>query len=590
MIPIERQALDILKEYNGINDYILDLKKDYLKGKLTITRNQSIYVIRHHQVQPKIVKKVVEIYRPCQVFIQEQLKLEFRPAKIYIDKLLSRKDDVLQIWGCFGDNCDNYQVIFIPKECIKKTKEVPILDFSNYEREPKPHQITAITELLRHEKFILADDMGLGKTTSAIIAAIEGDFKKILVVCPASLKLNWKKEIMNYDIESNISIVDSVDFRVNKWTIINYDILKNFHDLPTRSVKSDDEISPIDFHKFDLVIADEAHYLKNSTSNRTKIFNDFASRIPNRWLLTGTPITNKPIDFYNLLKICESPIASNWVHFVRRYCAGKQINRKGSKQKFWLTSGASNLDELKDYSSEVMLRRTKKDSIDLPQKTIKPVYLPITYCTGYNDYIREYELWVEEMEAAGEKPTMSDHLTKLIKVRQLLSHDKIDHTIKLAEDLIENDHKVIIFSCFTQTINTIHEHFGKSSVIIDGSVSKEKRNLAVEKFQSDEKIKVFCGNIVAAGVGLTLTEGSIVIFNDLDWTPANHAQAEDRAHRMGQVNDVHIIYPLFDETLDVMMFDTLRKKMKIINQVMGDEMLEDDLSMGKEVVGRLMKH
>jgi SWI/SNF-related matrix-associated actin-dependent regulator 1 of chromatin subfamily A len=127
-------------------------------------------------------------------------------------------------------------------------------------------------------------------------------------------------------------------------------------------------------------------------------------------------------------------------------------------------------------------------------------------------------------------------------------------------------------------------------VIIDGSVSKEKRNLAVEKFQNDEKIKVFCGNIVAAGVGLTLTEGSIVIFNDLDWTPANHAQAEDRAHRMGQVNDVHIIYPLFDETLDVMMFDTLRKKMKIINQVMGDEMLEDDLSMGKEVVGRLMKH
>ena len=134
MVPIERQALDILKEYNGINDYILDLKKDYLKGKLTITRNQSIYVIRHHQVQPKIVKKVVEIYRPCQVFIQEQLKLEFRPEKIYIDKLLSRKDDILQIWGCFGDNCDNHQVIFIPKECVKKTKEVPVLDFSKYER------------------------------------------------------------------------------------------------------------------------------------------------------------------------------------------------------------------------------------------------------------------------------------------------------------------------------------------------------------------------------------------------------------------------------------------------------------------------
>ena len=150
---------------------------------------------------------------------------------------------------------------------------------------------------------------------------------------------------------------------------------------------------------------------------------------------------------------------------------------------------------------------------------------------------------------------------------------------------------MIIFSCFTQTINSIHEHFGKASVIIDGSVSKEKRQQAVDRFQGDDKIKVFCGNIVAAGVGLTLTEGSIVIFNDLDWTPANHAQAEDRAHRIGQVNDVHIIYPLFDETLDITMYETLRKKMKIISQVMGDAIYEDDdVSMGKEVIQSLMKH
>jgi SWI/SNF-related matrix-associated actin-dependent regulator 1 of chromatin subfamily A len=126
-------------------------------------------------------------------------------------------------------------------------------------------------------------------------------------------------------------------------------------------------------------------------------------------------------------------------------------------------------------------------------------------------------------------------------------------------------------------------------VIIDGSVSKEKRQLAVDRFQSDDKVKVFCGNIVAAGVGLTLTEGTIVIFNDLDWTPTNHAQAEDRAHRIGQVNDVHIIYPLFDETLDVIMFNTLRRKMKIINQVMGDNMITDDLSVGQEVIKDLMK-
>jgi SWI/SNF-related matrix-associated actin-dependent regulator 1 of chromatin subfamily A len=590
-LPIEKLALNILKTYNGVNDYILQIQKDYFKNKSFIpTKNQSDYIIKFHNVAPHIVQKEVAIHKSCREFVKDQLKLEFLPDKIYIDKLLSRKDDLLHIWGCFGGDCGYYQTIFISKECIKKLKKVPEIDFSKYEREPKPHQIEAINKLLENEKFILADDMGLGKTTSSIIAALEGGFKKILVVCPASLKLNWKKEIMNYDSGDNVSIVDGVDFRAKKWTIVNYDILKNFHYLPQRGVKlSDLPPSPIDFHKFDLVIADEAHYLKNSTSNRTKIFNNFASKIPNRWFLTGTPITNKPVDFYNLLYLCESPIAINWMFYVRRYCAAKQFNRKGTKQKYWVTSGASNLDELREYSADCILRRTKKDSIDLPQKTIKPVYLPIELCTNYNSYIAEYEAWVEEMLAIGEKPSVTDHLTKLIKVRQLLSNDKISHTIELAEDLIENGHKVIIFSCFTQSINSIHEHFGKSSVIIDGSVSKEKRQLAVDRFQSDDKVKVFCGNIVAAGVGLTLTEGTIVIFNDLDWTPTNHAQAEDRAHRIGQVNDVHIIYPLFDETLDVIMFNTLRRKMKIINQVMGDNMITDELSVGQEVIKDLMK-
>ena len=170
----------------------------------------------------------------------------------------------------------------------------------------------------------------------------------------------------------------------------------------------------------------------------------------------------------------------------------------------------------------------------------------------------------------GEKPSVTDHLTKLIKVRQLLSNDKIAHTIKLAEDLIENEHKVIIFSCFTQTINAIHEHFGKSSVLIDGSVSKEKRQLAVDRFQTDPKIKVFCGNIVAAGVGLTLTEGTIVIFNDLDWTPANHAQAEDRSYRYGQKSNVSVYYPIFENTIEGVIYDILNKKKNIFETVMGD--------------------
>lgn len=590
-LPIEKRALDILKVYKGTNDYILNIQKTYFTSKSFIpTKNQSDYIVRNGVVDPVLVNKLFDISTTCRAFVAEQLKLDYIPEQVYINKLLSRKDDFLHIWGCFEEGCGKYYSFYMLKDCLKQKKSEPHIDISKYEREPKPHQILAIKKLLMNDKFILADEMGLGKTTSAIIAAIEGGFKKILVVCPASLKLNWKIEISNYDSLDNISVVDGSNLTVKKWTIVNYDILKNFHHLPRRGVKTDDlPVSPIDYHKFDLVIADEAHYLKTATSNRTKIFNDFAKKISVRWLLTGTPITNKPIDFYNLLYLCDSPVAANWVGYVKRYCAGRQFNRKGTKQKYWVCSGSSNLDELREFSSEVILRRTKNDSIDLPQKTIKPVYLPLEFSTSYNSYIAEYEVWVKEMEDNGEKPSVTDHLTKLIKVRQLLSYDKIQNTIDMAEEIIENGQKVIIFSCFTNTVKELMAHFGKNAVMIDGSVSKEKRQQAVESFQNDDKVKVFCGNIVAAGVGLTLTEGSVVIFNDLDWTPANHMQAEDRAHRIGQQNQVHIIYPLFDETLDIIMYKALQAKMKIIGTIMGDNPSEEQISIGKEVIKSLRR-
>lgn len=595
-IPIEIKAISYLKAYNGTNDYIISLKNKYLKNNsFNITKTQAKYVIDNIATKPIIFNKFVDIHKSCREYLQKQLGLPFLPEKIFINKLLSRDEDLLQIWGCFNDDCEDYELIYITKQCIRAAKQIKQIDFSKYDRQPKEHQITAINALLANDKYILADQMGLGKTTSAIIAAIEGNFKKILVVCPASLKLNWKKEISYYDDPNNISIIDGSGFRVKKWTIINYDILKNYHYTPRKGVKIE-ELSPsaIDFHKFDLVIADEAHYLKSATSSRSKIFNDFVKRIPNRWLLTGTPITNKPIDFYNLLFICESPVANNWVHYAKRYCAGKQFSRKtnekNEKKKYWVTSGASNLDELHEYTTDIMLRRTKKDSINLPQKTIKPIYLPQEGCLNYKAYLQEYYDWVENTDHTETKPTLSDHLTKLIKIRQLLSFDKIQHTIELIEDLIDNDQKVVVFSCFTQSINEIHEHFGKASVIIDGSVSKEKRQLAVDKFQTDDKIKVFCGNIIAAGVGLTLTEGTVVIFNDLDWVPANHAQAEDRIHRIGQENDVHIIYLLFDDTLDTLMYDSLQRKIKVINKVMGDSAEMNEENITNEVINNFLKN
>lgn len=587
--PIESKAIKILRAYTGTNDYLVQLRNDVVKRNYILTQLQSKYVIKSHLTEPKMVDQWVDIHPHYGEELMRKFGLSSIPAKIYIKKILFRDGDTLHIWGKPIEGFPYNDSMYIEKFAFRKKNVIGEIDWSKYERAPKDHQKIAVRTLLENDKFILADDMGLGKTTSAIIAAVEGNFKKILVVCPASLKLNWKREIGYYDKKSKISVVSGNNWETGRWTIVNYDILSNFHHTPRKGVKiSDLPISPIDYAGFDLVIADEAHYLKNSNSARTKIFNDFSSRIQRRWFLTGTPITNKPIDFYNLLNLCESPISQNWVFYVKKYCDGKRFYKKGTdkKQQYWVADGASNLDDLNIKTKDLVLRRLKGK--DLPLKTVKPIFLDMEqHSILYQQYINEYVKDVENQETV--KPvSLSDHLTKLIKIRQLLSYDKIQYTIDLAEDLIENGKKVIIFSVFKDTIRTIYDYFGSKAVIVDGSVSKEKRQAAVDAFQTDKKIKVFCGNIVAAGVGLTLTEAEVVIFNDLDWVPANHAQAEDRAHRIGQVNDVHVVYMLFDDTLDTMMYDSLDRKKRIISQIMGDDQVNfeskfEDISKDEEL-------
>ena len=157
-----------------------------------------------------------------------------------------------------------------------------------------------------------------------------------------------------------------------------------------------------------------------------------------------------------------------------------------------------------------------------------------------------------------------------MRVRQVIAEEKIPITIELAENIIEQGKKVIIFSNFTEPLKKIHEHFGKKSVYLDGSTSKSARQDAVDKFQESDKIQVFCGNMKAAGVGLTLTAGEAVIMNDLSFVPAEHSQAEDRAYRYGQKNSVSVYYPLFENTIEGVIYDILIKKKQIIGTVMGD--------------------
>ena len=155
----------------------------------------------------------------------------------------------------------------------------------------------------------------------------------------------------------------------------------------------------------------------------------------------------------------------------------------------------------------------------------------------------------------------------------------------MVQNILDQDKKVIVFTNFTNTLNKIADHFGKSAVRLDGSTSKIQRQHSVDQFQENDKIKVFVGNLQAAGVGITLTAGEAVIFNDLSFVPAHHQQAEDRAYRYGQKNNVSVYYPIFENTIEGIIYDMLSKKKNIIDTVMGDNL--DKADFIEEIMNRI---
>jgi SWI/SNF-related matrix-associated actin-dependent regulator 1 of chromatin subfamily A len=577
---IELKAMDLLDSYSGANNYIIYMKtKKETNKKFYPTRSQAEYITTYFDTKPKVARKWVELdHYFAKKFTEERYLLE-TPEKVYIEKLLVEKDRSYHIWGKFFEK-DNLSEFWVPKSSLIKSQTVDEvnIDYSKYDhRPPLSHQKEAIEKLVGSRRFILADDMGLGKTTSTIIAALETGAKKILIICPASLKINWEREIANYS-DRPCYIAEGKKFSTESdFVIVNYDILKNFHD------PKDKENSLLIQSNFELVILDEAHMVSNAQAQRTKIINNFVKDIKRVWLLTGTPMTSRPMNYYNLLSIIESPVAQNWMAYAIRYCQGFQF--RAGNRKIWNVTGASNLEELRDRTSKQILRRLKEQVLDLPEKIITPVYLR-TSSKEYKDLMGEYYDWLENKKE--ESSSLTIQFSKIMKVRKVIANEKVKETIEFVQNIIDQGKKVIIFTNFTDTLQLIHNHFGKESVYLDGSCNKVQRQYAVDQFQENEKVKVFVGNLKAAGVGLTLTAAEVVIMNDLSFVPAEHAQAEDRAYRYGQKNNVLVYYPIFENTIEGAIYDILNKKKKIIGTVMGDE-VQDSGDVVEEILKLINK-
>ena len=589
-------AISLLENYSGINPYLKKLRNDYLKNKkLSLTDNQSQYILDNHNREPQLIKRVIGITRYLGEELQKQEQLSFIPERILIEFILAETDKTYHIYGKLKQNQVESKMYFLPKTQVTDDPYFePInieVDFTKYNdilakdgKKLYKHQEEGIKFLLSRNGCILADDMGLGKSIQSIIAALESGSKNILVVCPSSAKINWEREIHTFCDDT--TIIDGKKWSQAKFTIINFDILKNFHTLyDSRTQKQSQEQIILNRElanaKYDCCIIDEAHYLKNNDSIRGKIMVELAVKhnIPKVWLLTGTPVANRPMDFFNLLKIIKSPIADNWKHYAVRYCDGRKFFRtlkNGQKRQIWLTDGASNLEELSTKTKNIILRRLKTDVLDMPDKVITPMYHRLT-TKGWSQYEALWEEYLEKRILEGKKNgSLQKDLVELVLLRQFIAMEAIPQTIEMVENAIEMGRKVIIFTSFTEELEALAAHFGKLAVKHNGPMTSNQKQKSVDSFQNNPKVKVFIGNIKSAGVAITLTEATVVVFNSFDWVPGNNEQAEDRAFRIGQKNDVNVYYQLFDDTISIRMWNMVHNKKDIISTIMGDKKMSDE--------------
>lgn len=641
-----REAHDILEKYNGNNPLIIKVKNIVLVYKTRAMNDfECAYVLANHDKEPKLLNKIVKIADWFGLNLQLKWNTEFTPQKLKVTWLIGETDTLYHFYCICRRSQTTAVEVFAPKKAILTQLEDDgweklEIDFKPYNERSGlvlyPHQEEAVRFLVAKKKAILAHSMGHGKTASAIVAALESKYEKILVICPQSMKASWVRELSRYVDSDEITTVEGSKWKENKFTIINYEILKNFYEVPTE-IKKEKELnlnddgkivevtkeketvsrrksvidnamsnSQLFQSKFDLVIIDEAHRLSNTKSGIFKIVSDLVKRSNPRgiYAITGTPITNRPINFFNMLKIINSPIAKDWEYYVRRYCDGKQIfNAKEKKaytamflrsigkyswydltptendklleyleahcKKLWLTNGASHLDELQEVIKPYYIRRDKSDIKTLVNKSIKVLEYEL------DDNMRaEYEnVWNEYLMEKGDasKSEKFKRITEGIVFRQWLANNMIPYTIRKVEELVEQGHKVVVFTSFDNELYELQSAFGDSCVIHNGKLSALQKTRAVDEFQNNSSKKVFIGNIFSAGVGLTLVASDTVIFNSITFVPGDMLQAEDRIHRLNQDKDCTVYYQVFKDTYMEHMFDIVHGKSEIIDKLIISE-------------------
>ena len=445
---------------------------------------------------------------------------------------------------------------------------------------PRPYQLQGIARGLELKGFINGDEQGLGKTLQSIGTLYTADkFNNevvfpCLVICPSSTKINWKREWEMWTGKKAMILEDKIKDTWHRYHevakidvfIVNYESLKKyFVDFypPKGQMKSSKDIILNERVKiFNSVIIDEIHRCKDRNTQQTKIALRISRGKLYRIGLTGTMVVNKPIDALPQLAIIGK--LNNEKYFRERYCEGG--------------SGASNLRELNYMLYKFCyFRREKKDvAKDLPEKQRQTILCDITTRHEYNKAKNDFVKWMEDSGCNDEeiaRKLRGEIMVRMGVLKQISAKGKINEVKEFINEVTESGEKLILFHNLHEIGDEIRRLY-PGAVSVNGRMSGEEKQKAIDRFQSDPSVQLIVCNIKAAGVGITLTASSRVAFIEYPWTYADCAQCEDRAHRIGQKNNVMCTYFLGQDTIDEEMYQMIQEKRHIGNTITGatDEM------------------
>ena len=427
-----------------------------------------------------------------------------------------------------------------------------------------PFQQAGIEFMAARKRVLLADPPGLGKTIQIAGVLNELQPASALIVCPASLRLNWMQELEKW-----------LAYAPRTLEIVSVD-----------SVWRKGVFSRLMGIQFDFMAVDEAHYLKEAKSKRSMACEALARKTERVILMTGTPVKNRPKDLYNLLAILDDTLFPDYRAYALRYCGSflqeirvyDPATRKKVTRKVWNDSGSSNEDELNDIlRSQLMLRRSKESALpQLPRKRRQIIEVGGGKASLLRD---EHRAWHDVCEQIGYAEALERlesgaaiGFEALAKARKEVALSKVPFVVEHVSNLVESGEKVIVFAHHRDVVSALNEGLSEyNPVIYVGGMSEKQKDAARAKFMEDDSCRVFIGNIQAAGTGLTLTVSSTVVFAEMSYCPSEMEQCEDRACRIGQdAGYVLVQHVVLAGSLDVSMAHRLLEKQRVADAILAD--------------------